>query len=422
MTKSEPEQRAQAEPPDVPNVHVVGRTLPNLLILWALGSALVAGLSVPSISQRVGLDRSDGLIAAGTFLTVSSLAFLAHHRLGAKSRVFGCLDYLESLVVNACIAYLIHASGTALSFFWIFHLVHALLTAFARFSLLYALTINFGPTCLAALFLIRGDIVSVWMSVLGGLCGLLVYANITRLYGHYLAALQREAALREELAQALVTRERTRISRDLHDNVTTELTALVWKVREISDNVLAGPGKQDMQGVGERLRGVLADIRNVVLSLRSPDVGFAELKRVLLSRVGELCSSKVFSFEIEGELTNTELPAFQANVLPICFELVHNAVSHSGATRVELSMQIGEVLHLRVQDDGGGLAEGVWLGSHGGLRGVRARVEELRGRIGLQSSAAGAHFSVELPRPLGLKAETREWAGAPPRLDAQADP
>jgi signal transduction histidine kinase len=397
-------QRVPADGPDVPDVHVAGRALPNLLILWTLNAVLVAGLFTPSISARVGLDRTQGLLVAGSFLSVSSLAFLSYHRFGAGSCLFRCLDYLESLVVNGCIAYLIHASGTALSFFWVFHLVHVLLAGFARFSLRYVFTISVGPACLVVAFLLRGDAVSGWLSALGGLSGLVVYANIARLFSHYLAAVQREAGLREALARVLVARERTRISRDLHDNVTTELTALVWRVREISDTLLPGPEKRDIHSVAERLRGVIEDVRNAVLALRGPILDFEELKRLLENRARELCSSRLLSVEIDGELSDAELPAFQTNVLPICFELVHNAVSHSGAKRVSLSLQIGPVLRLRVEDDGAGLPEGVQLRSRGGLRGVKARVERLRGRFELHSSASGTHFSLEFPRPLQLEA------------------
>jgi signal transduction histidine kinase len=145
---------------------------------------------------------------------------------------------------------------------------------------------------------------------------------------------------------------------------------------------------------------VIDDVRDVVLALRSPHLDFGELKRLLVSRVRELCTTKLATVEVEGELTDAELPAFQIGILPICFELVHNAATHSGAARIELSLQIGPALRLRVQDDGSGLPEAVWLRSDGGLRGVKARVERLRGCIELQSSPSGTRFSMEVPRPL----------------------
>ncbi|HEY8943950.1 MAG TPA: histidine kinase [Polyangiaceae bacterium] len=400
MTSTTSVHSAPAELASVPNVHIAGRALPNLVILWILGTILVAGLSVPAISAGVGVEAPQGMLAVGSFLLVSSLAFLAYNRLGADSRVFRCLDYLESLVVTGCIAYLIYASGTARSFFWIFYLVHALLAGFASFSLLYVLTLSVAPAWLTGLFFLRGDSVSAWLSALGGLCGLVVYANVTRLYSAYVAAVQREAQLRDELARAFVARERTRISRDLHDSVTTELTALVWKVRELSETVPASPGKQHILGIAERLRGVIGDVRSVVMALRSAELDFGELKHLLVSRVRELCGSRRLSVEVDGELTDGELSSFQAHVLPICFELVHNAVTHSGAAAIQLRMQIGSALQIRVQDDGAGLSEGVWLGSQRGLSGVRARVARLHGRIELRSGDSGACFDVEIPRPL----------------------
>jgi signal transduction histidine kinase len=205
------------------------------------------------------------------------------------------------------------------------------------------------------------------------------------------------------LAHALVARERERISRDLHDNVATELTALVWRVREISGAVPACAEKQDLQSVAERLRGVIEELRNVVRALRGPERDFAELERDLVSRVRELCGEKVLGIEVTGQLTDAELGAFRAGVLPICFELVHNAITHSGGTGVRLRLHIGSILELRVQDDGAGLSEAAWLSSQGGLCNVRARVERLRGHIELQPNASGVCFSVAVPRPLQLE-------------------
>jgi signal transduction histidine kinase len=204
-------------------------------------------------------------------------------------------------------------------------------------------------------------------------------------------------------AHALVAGERARISRELHDNVTTELTALVWRVREMSGAAPACAEKEDLQSVAERLRGVIEELRNVVLALRGPERDFAELERDLVSRVRELCGEKVLGIEVTGQLSDAELWAFRAGVLPICFELVHNAITHSGGTGVRLRLHIGSILELRVEDDGTGLSEAAWRGSQGGLCNVRARVERLRGHVELQPSTAGMCISVAVPRPLQLE-------------------
>jgi signal transduction histidine kinase len=402
------EKSAEATPPAgqarVPSVHDAQRSATNFLILLAMGLLFVGGLATPSISRRAGVTAAQGAVVVVAFLLATAAALLAYHRLGGASRVYRFCDVLESFVLSGSIAYLIRTSGTAVSFFWLFHLVQVFMTAFAGASWLYALTISVGPAYLACEFFLRGDSSSGWFSTLAGFSGLYVYMNLTRFYSAYTAALRREAELRVELGRVLVEQERSRISRDLHDNVATELTALVWKVREISDGVPRGSSKLDIEGVAERLRSVLTDLRSVVLALRAPGLGFDELKRILEERAKELCATSSFSIVIDGRLENEELAAFHAGVLPLCFELVHNAATHSTAHRIELGLRIATTLDITIEDDGGGLSQAAWLGSTGGLRGARHRVEHLGGTIALQARARGTRFDIEIPRPLRLRA------------------
>ncbi|MGC4088768.1 MAG: histidine kinase [Polyangiaceae bacterium] len=130
-------------------------------------------------------------------------------------------------------------------------------TGLAGYSLLYLVTICVGPAYLVGVFLWRGDTALAWLSALAAASSVAVYFVLARLTSERDGALRREALLRQELGRVLVARERARISRDLHDNVATELTALVWKVREISDAVPNAPYTLDMAGVAERLRSVI---------------------------------------------------------------------------------------------------------------------------------------------------------------------
>jgi signal transduction histidine kinase len=371
-----------------------------LLLLSAMSVLFVAGLSMPGISRQLGVSRSQAIAIVVVYMSANALGYVAYHRIGPDSRAYRILDYLDSFVLNGCTAFLIQASGTAVSFFWIFHFVQVVLTGFSGFSTIYALSISVAPGFLALLFFVRNEPVSGFLSALSCLLGLLLYANLGHYYMRYAAALRREAELRAELARVLVTRERTRISRDLHDSVATELTALVWRVREISDAVPTGLPRQDIDELAERLRSVIDDLRNVVLSLRGPELGFDELKSILEARVRELCTAKQVRVEISGEMAAAEAAVFRAGVLPICFELVQNAAAHSGAARVELSVQVGSTLHIRVQDDGAGLPRAAWLGSNGGLRGARERVQHLRGSVELRSQASGTCIEIDIPRPL----------------------
>lgn len=400
MTESPLESPEQREQPIVPSTHSAQRTPTTLLLLSAMSGLFVAGISTPVISHQLGVSRTQAVVIVVVYMSANAAAYAAYHRIGPDSRTYRLLDYLDSFVLNGCTAFLIQASGTAVSFFWIFHYVQVVLMGFSGLSAVYALSISVAPGFLALLFFFRNDPVSGWLSALSCLLGLLLYANLAHYYMRYAAALQREAELRAELARVLVTRERTRISRDLHDSVATELTALVWRVREISDAVPAGLHRQVVDELAERLRSVIDDLRNVVLSLRSPELGFDELKSILEARVRELCTAKQVRVAIRGEMEAAEASVFRTGVLPLCFELVQNAAAHSKAGQVELSVQVGSTLRIRVQDDGAGLPRAVWLGSNGGLRGARERVRHLGGSVELRSQASGTCIEIDIPRPL----------------------
>jgi signal transduction histidine kinase len=229
---------------------------------------------------------------------------------------------------------------------------------------------------------------------------------VARLTSERDAALRREAQLRQELGRVLVARERARISRDLHDNVATELTALIWKTREISDALPSAPPRAEMLNIVARLRATLEDLRNVVLALRVPELGFRELELIFEQRCRELCGHRNVRVTLEGAVEVEELRAFQEHVMPVCFELVSNAARHAGAKSVEVQLHIGTELRIQVSDDGVGLAKQVWRDSRGGLHGVRLRVKTLGGNIRLETSAVGTRFLIDLPRPLRQAAST----------------
>jgi signal transduction histidine kinase len=197
--------------------------------------------------------------------------------------------------------------------------------------------------------------------------------------------------------------ERARISRDLHDGIATELTALVWKTRELA----ARPPDVDrlraeLESFGDRLRSALSDLRDVVVSLRRSTLGIRAAIELLERRCRELSGAIPFSLEVRGEPVSSdpklELDEVWDDALPICFELVRNAAFHSGCQRIRVELELGRQLVLSVFDDGRGLDADVFERSAGGIGGVRQRVSELGGTVERSSVSHGTNIVVALPR------------------------
>jgi signal transduction histidine kinase len=402
----DPERLLGPREVNIPSLHPVQRSPAWVAVLMTTAALFLAGLTSPKVSAMAGITFDQGLLVVAVFVGASIVATVSFYRLGAASPLYRCFDYLEGIALSWAIAYVISASSTAHSFFWIFHAVQILMTALSGYSLIYLATVCVGPVYLVATFLGRGEVGMAWLSAVAGICGLLVYLGLARLTSERDAALKREAQLRQELGRVLVARERARISRDLHDNVATELTALIWKTRELSEVLPNAPPRVEMLNIVDRLHATLEDVRNVVLALRVPEVGFRELELIFEQRCRELCGHRDFRVTLEGAVEVEELRAFQEHILPICFELVSNAARHAGAKRIEAQLRIGTELRIQVSDDGVGLANQVWHDSRGGLDGVRLRVKTLGGKIRLETGAVGTRFLIDLPRPLRQAAST----------------
>jgi signal transduction histidine kinase len=394
------EARSQESIPLQAASHDEMREFRSWLLMVVSSALFVVGLSVPALAKAVGVTAGDGLLAVSVFLVAGTLATVAYHWLGPGSRSYVVFDKLEGFAGSFAVGYVIHASGSALSFFWFFYFVQVVMHAASGIGFLYALTIAATPLGLAIAFAFQQDAVSAWLSLVCCGLGLVMYLVIGRVYSELEASRRREAQLRIDLAAARVQKERVRISRDLHDGVATELTALIWKTRAMSKRVPVGTPKEELEGIAERLVATLSALRTVVLSLRQSPLTFSEANLLLEQRCRELCGSRELKLDVRGTCEEGELERFRDDVLPMCFELVHNAAAHSGAASVSLSIDVGSALVIRVVDDGSGLNPETWQETRGGLLGVRRRAAGLGGTTCLPSSERGTQVVVQLPRPL----------------------
>jgi signal transduction histidine kinase len=96
----------------------------------------------------------------------------------------------------------------------------------------------------------------------------------------------------------------------------------------------------------------------------------------------------------------TERPAapLETAVYYVVSEAITNAIKHSHASEISVTIRSGDTLQASIVDDGIGGAE---PGGGSGLTGLLDRVDALGGRFALESPATGGtRISVELPLEL----------------------
>ena len=193
------------------------------------------------------------------------------------------------------------------------------------------------------------------------------------------------------LSQSSRIAERVRISRDLHDVLGHDLTALALHL-EIAKNT--HDAQRDVDKAQTLAKGLLAKVRQVVSLMRADDyVDVVPILKELAANEPKL------RIHIEADDSASELDTERAYTLLRCLqEAITNARVHSGATNLwlDIRQQDGAIV-AQAKDDGQGA---ITTSSDGyGLQGMNERLKEYGGRMAMDS-VPGRGFTLVLTLPL----------------------
>ena len=237
------------------------------------------------------------------------------------------------------------------------------------------------------------------------ICVTLFLALLWAAYQFRMQQLQREfnAAIEARVS------ERTRIARELHDTLLQSLQALLFQY-QAARNLFAAGSERAMQVLDctlDRTEQAIAESRDAIRDIRSDDVAQNALPELLTRAGTELGESqadkaaRTFGVTVEGE-RRILTPIIREETYRIGLELLRNAFHHANAKRIEAEIRYdGDMLRLRIRDDGKGIDPRVLQGNssgHWGLRGVRERAERIGAKLGVWSEAgAGTEFQLTVP-------------------------
>jgi PAS domain S-box-containing protein len=202
--------------------------------------------------------------------------------------------------------------------------------------------------------------------------------------------------------------ERTRISRDLHDDINQRLALLALELEQLR----AKPS--EVQRRAQELQQRVIDIANDVQSL-AHDLHSSKLEYLgVVAGIKSWCREFAERQRVEIDLT-TDVPGVLPQeigvvLLRVLQEAVNNAVRHSGIKRIEAQLREdrGEV-HLIVRDFGKGFDVEAAKGKGLGLISMRERVRLVNGTIEIESQLKSG-TTIHAHVPLKSEADTRRAA------------
>ena len=192
--------------------------------------------------------------------------------------------------------------------------------------------------------------------------------ELAQTFANQLAVAIHNIQLSAQARQSAAADERSRIARELHDSVTqtlftasvlAEATPRIWHKDQ-------GIALQNMDRLSLLIRGALAEMRSLLLELRSDGPPNQTLEQLLntLAEATRARSNIAVTLSCQG---NRELPAaVTMTFYRIAQEALNNVIKHAEATAVHIAL-LGtpEGVELQIHDDGRGLIPrsfqpGIW--------------------------------------------------------------
>lgn len=211
-----------------------------------------------------------------------------------------------------------------------------------------------------------------------------------------------EAAYQRELLQIAIQseeKERSRIGKELHDDVGALLTTTKLYLSQISPE--ASPEKieattKKMEFLFERMiqgvRSISQDLRPAILEL----LGLVEAVKSMVNTVNDL---KVVHVTFDDFSRKIVSKSNELNVYRILQELVNNTLKHANATEISILFK-NELTDFIIvyQDNGIGFDTAIVQQKKGiGLKNIESRLSVLSGSFHYEKVSKGIKLTIQIP-------------------------
>ena len=224
-------------------------------------------------------------------------------------------------------------------------------------------------------------------------------ATLAEAFNAMLDRLEQERRASVRRALAAQEEERSRIARELHDELGQELTAVAMQSERAAHNTPAD-SQTTLEEIAEAIRQSIDHVRRIARRLRPEALDDLGLVNALISLCRRI--SQQSGVRIEPDLANkvpSVTPETELVIYRVAQESLTNAVRHAQASNITLSLTtVGDHITLLVRDDGRGI-DAPLPDDTAGVSGMRERALLIGAQLKIRSHH-GAGTEVQLDVPL----------------------
>jgi PAS domain S-box-containing protein len=183
--------------------------------------------------------------------------------------------------------------------------------------------------------------------------------------------------------------ERTRIGRELHDDIGQRLAIVAIELQQLHDDPLVLPEVRSRTGeLQKQISGIADDIQSLSHELHSAKLQYLGIARAIRGFCREFGEQQ----KVEVNFQTHDLPSPLSPDISLCFfrvlqEALHNAVKHSRIRHFEVRLWgTSEEIHLTIKDSGIGFDRDAARASRGlGLISMEERLKLVNGTLSIDS-------------------------------------
>ncbi len=213
--------------------------------------------------------------------------------------------------------------------------------------------------------------------------GCVVYASGLLLHKRKLKQEMTKLYLQQSLQQ-----ERERISRELHDNLGAQATALNAGIRHLQQHTGIAP--EALKNVTETSGKIMQNLRESIWALNNQQISLLNLSdryKVFVRGILKNFPELKLNYKELVEDDYVLMPVAALNLLRMLQEALHNTVKHARATEIWVNIEATDHLKIVYRDNGRGFDVNAIAGANSnGLQNMQLRADEANLIIHIESA------------------------------------
>ncbi|WP_395053414.1 tetratricopeptide repeat protein [Flavobacterium sp.] len=209
-----------------------------------------------------------------------------------------------------------------------------------------------------------------------------------------------KSAIKEIENQNKLQEQRLSISRDLHDNIGSQLTFIISSVDNVKYGFDINNDKLEskLTNISTFAKDTIVELRDTIWAMNSNEITFQDLENRInnfIEKAKEVKDKISFSFATDEDLKAKKLTSVEGmNVYRTIQEAINNSIKYADADIISITIkQVNSKTNIFIKDNGKGFDyETIEKGN--GINNMKKRIEEIGGNFNLSSSNEGTKIEI----------------------------